>query len=89
MLHECDCRECACCSVIPGPAVYNVTRDGVRMHVCTRCDLSTDLDKESIPVVELAEHIDELFEYDPLGTVVLLSQTPALTALVHGPVGEA
>ena len=43
---ECECRQwCQCQRNDPGPAAEEITRDGKRLRVCTRCKLTGDTDR--------------------------------------------
>ena len=48
---DCDCNGWQCCNG-RGIAVFQVMRDGKKMKVCTRCDLSSDTDKKILSYVK-------------------------------------
>lgn len=65
---DCDCDGVMCCGG-RGIAVFQVTRDGKKMNVCTRCDLSIDKDKK---ILKYAKKIhEELVKFDALGAYCL------------------
>lgn len=66
---DCDCNGFMCCGG-RGIAVFQVTRKGKKMNVCTRCDLSSDKNKKILKYCkELPAH--KLIDFDSLGAICL------------------
>lgn len=83
-MHLCDCRECDSCCNTPGPAAYLAMRDGKNMHLCTRCNLSSDRGLTLI-VDPRTDDLDAYARWDALGFFCLLAE---LQAMSH-PAGNA
>lgn len=66
---ECECRRGCRCEAFAGPAALVIERDGKRMNVCTRCDLSSD--KKIEQLVTKDTPFDVFQAYDILGAFVL------------------
>lgn len=81
---KCDCStgivSLGCCGG-NGPAAFEVTRNGKRLKVCTRCDLSTDQAK--ICLVKQGDNLD-VFSSDPLGALCLTFTLQELSAADEG-----
>lgn len=66
---KCECAGDRCCRG-NGVAVYEVTRNGRRIKVCTRCDLSADRERTLLPYVDDAL-VDLIGLSDVLGAICL------------------
>ena len=64
----CECNGPMCCHGM-GPAAFEVTRDGRRMRVCTRCDLKGDANKVSL--IRKKDNANIYLDFDPLGAMCL------------------
>lgn len=64
---QCECGPDTGCMECRGfgPAAFRVTRDGKRIRVCSRCDLSSDTNK--ILLVKPTDKADIFLEWDALG----------------------
>ncbi len=62
---HCECREGCQCAVLVGPAAWKIKRGNRVMHVCTRCDLSTDTQKSPLP--KRGDDLAVFHRYDDLG----------------------
>jgi hypothetical protein len=62
---ECECRQGCSCQGIPGPAAEEITRNGKRLKVCTRCTLTGDTDREWL--VTEASPLEPFRSWDALG----------------------
>lgn len=82
-MHLCDCRECDSCCMTPGPAAYKAVRDGRTMHLCTRCNLSTD--RGLTLIIEPNADLEPYARWDALGYFCLIAD---LSAMAH-PAGSA
>lgn len=67
---ECECRQGCQCAGIPGPAAEEITRNGKRMKVCTRCTLTGDVDRVWLVTEDTPG--DVFRNYDPLGFFCIL-----------------
>lgn len=67
---RCECPEptARCCGG-SGPVAHEVTRDGKRLRLCTRCDFSTDTNKKLL--VTGTEPVGLYLEFDALGAFVI------------------
>lgn len=65
---RCECDGPTCCHG-RGPAAFEVTRDGKRMKVCTRCDLTSDGDKKLLVTRDMPAKL--FFDFDPLGALCI------------------
>lgn len=63
---ECECRGGCQCEGTAGPAAYEIERDGKKMKVCTRCDLSSDSSKKLL--LKPNDEIKPFWDYDAIGT---------------------
>tara|TARA_Y100000310_G_scaffold341826_1_gene442325 strand:+ start:254 stop:490 length:237 start_codon:yes stop_codon:yes gene_type:complete len=62
---NCECvAGCQCERNGPGPAYAEVTRDGKRMKVCSRCTLFGDKDEKLLVTAEDSASV--YLDYDPL-----------------------
>ncbi len=66
---DCECNGTSCCGG-RGIAVFQVTREGKRMKVCTRCDFSDDKDRK---ILKYATKLpaEKLMAFDSLGAFCL------------------
>lgn len=55
-----------------GPAAFSVVRDGKRIRVCTRCDLSRDEDKRLL--VKKTDMAEPFQSFDALGFFCILGK---------------
>lgn len=62
--------ECQCQRNDPGPAAEEITRDGKRLRVCTRCKLTGDTDR--VWLVTKDSPAEVFMDYDPLGFLVII-----------------
>lgn len=67
----CECENKIGCCHGMGPAAHEVTRDGKRLRLCTRCDLNSDLDK--VLLVTEEDRGDVFFDFDPLGGFLIIA----------------
>ncbi len=67
---ECECRQGCQCQGVPGPAAEEITRDGKRLRVCTRCTLPEDTDR--VWLVTKDSPADVFMNYDTLGFFVII-----------------
>lgn len=74
---ECDTGVVGGCCLGDGPAAVEVTRDGKQMRLCTRCDLSTDLDKKVLVTKE--DDFAVYVEFDALGALCLAGRLEEAT----------
>lgn len=65
---SCECPARGMCCNGYGPAAYLVERDGKKLKLCTRCDLSGD---KRIKILVKKSQLEEYFDFDPLGGMVL------------------
>jgi hypothetical protein len=65
----CECRSGCQCAIIAGPVAFEVERDGRKLKVCTRCDLSSDAGKRLL--VTKGDPIAPYQNHDPLGALVI------------------
>jgi hypothetical protein len=65
---ECDCDQHPH-GAANAPVAFEVTRDGKRMKVCTRCDFSTDKDK--LWLFDKSTPSGPFIEFDALGAVCI------------------
>jgi len=63
----------------PGPAIIEVTRDGKRMKICSRCDLFGDEEKK----VLLDLDVEALLAFDAFGAKALLPELLGLPSVVE------
>lgn len=76
----CSCTSCYNCNGHPGPAAYEVVREGQTVRVCTRCIFSWDR-KANCKILPTAETTMKPFaDWDPLGLYVLVSEIMASEA---------
>jgi hypothetical protein len=68
---ECPSPSFQCCGG-RGPAAYEATRDGKRLKLCTRCDLSGDQDKRLI--VTEQHSVKVLMDFDAIGAFVVMHE---------------
>lgn len=67
---ECDCGgELSQCGGVSAPVAFEVTRDGERIKVCTRCELPSDTDEKVL--VDLHTPVEPYIEYDALGALAV------------------
>ena len=64
----CECDGISCCGG-RGPAWLEVTREGRRIKVCTRCDLTSDKDREIL--VQPTTPTKVFSDFDALGAMVI------------------
>jgi hypothetical protein len=69
VIYGCQCL-CPVHQENHAPVAYLVRRGDEYLQVCTRCDLSTDLEKT--PIVDLEASSEVYFEYDALGAMCLV-----------------
>lgn len=69
-LIDCECNGSMCCGG-RGIAVFEVTRKGKKLKICTRCDLSTD--KKTRRILPYVKNIPakKLIDFDALGAMCL------------------
>ena len=70
---ECECRHPSCScggGRKPGPAAFEVTREGKPIKVCTRCDLSGDRPSRVLLVQERDE-MGPYIDWDALGAMCI------------------
>lgn len=67
LMCECPHASHECCGG-RGPAVFEVTRDGKKLKLCTRCDFSSD--KKRL-IVDGEYPLKTLVDFDPLGAFVV------------------
>ncbi len=72
--HPCGRCECGDCAVAgpagcDGPAAFTVVRDGKKMKVCTRCDLSIDQQKTLLVTRDTPAHA--FAAWDAFGFIML------------------
>ncbi len=69
----CECQDCVS-GINPcqgrGPAAFEVTRNGVRLKVCTFCDIRSDQDKRLL--VKPTDDLGIFQAYDDLGHYCLV-----------------
>ena len=68
----CECTDCGAmsrCTHDDAPVAFLVERDGERLRVCTRCDLSDDTKLETL--VDADTPAGPYMDYDPLGAITL------------------
>ena len=65
----CECDGVGCCGGF-GPVAFEVTRDGKKMKVCTRCDLLTDSSKKLL--VKKSDNAEIWMKFDPLGGFIII-----------------
>lgn len=67
---DCECDGSMCCGG-RGIAVFEVTRDGKKMKVCTRCDLPKD--RKTRKILPYVKNIPakKLIDFDALGAMCL------------------
>ena len=65
----CECNGETCCGGV-GPAAFAVTRNGKRMHVCTRCHLSSDTNKKLLLTEK--DQAKPFLDFDALGWFCIL-----------------
>lgn len=65
----CECRDSCACETNPGPAAWDVLRDGRRLKVCTRCTLSGDADRKLL--VKKTDVVGPFLAYDAWGMCVV------------------
>ena len=63
----CECRDNHGAAGCRGPAAWLVTRDGLKLRLCTRCDLSGDRDK--VLLVVGSDPLQPYSSYDSLGAL--------------------
>lgn len=68
---DCDCAGWMCCGG-RGIAVFEVTRDGKVMRVCTRCDLGNDKNRKILKYVMKLPGMT-LVNFDSLGAMCLMN----------------
>ena len=73
MSERCECRDGCQCADAPGPAALLIMRDGAPLRVCTRCVIESSGDRVVCSIVPLDPPSKELFEYDFLGWLMLVS----------------
>lgn len=69
---KCDCADGhrgAC----DGPAVFEVTRNGEKLKLCTRCDFTEDKPSRRL-IIDDSYPPEPLIEYDALGALVVLRE---------------
>lgn len=70
---KCECGPEYNCKVHgamgDGPAAYEITRNGKRLKVCTRCDLGSDENKTLL--IRLQDDAAPFIEWDALGAMCL------------------
>lgn len=66
----CECPEAsAMCCDGQGPVAFSVLRNGKRLRLCTRCDMSTDEDRKTL--VKKTDNFKLYLEFDTLGALCL------------------
>ena len=68
---ECPTASGLCCGGC-GPIAYEVTRNGKRLRLCTRCDLPGDIDR--VLLVSTGEPADLYWRFDALGAFCILGE---------------
>lgn len=66
----CECADTCDCKDKPGPAAYEVERSGKTIHVCTRCDLTSDKNKRLL--LRASDNAKPFIDYDALGAMCIL-----------------
>lgn len=56
-----------------GPAAYEATRDGKRLRLCTRCDLTSDTDKVLL-IQETDTNVQVFKDFDALGFFCIIRE---------------
>ena len=68
----CECRDGCQCEAKQGPALHDISRDGKRMNVCSRCILTDDVAIEMYGVNKDVLTLKEVGDYDPLAGFIML-----------------
>lgn len=68
---ECPQANYSCCGG-RGPAVFEVERDGKKLKLCTRCDLSSDKNRKLI--IDEKYDANTLIDFDPIGAFVVIGE---------------
>lgn len=76
---ECECRNGCSCARKPGPAAFEVTREGKVMRVCTRCDFSSDKPTRKL-IVQPEDPSAVFLDYDAFGWLCIVAELGARLA---------
>lgn len=66
---DCECNGSQCCGG-RGIAVFSVVRKGKTMRVCTKCDFSSDENRQILRYVKFLP-VQKLIDFHALGAVCL------------------
>lgn len=69
---QCQCPQASgmCCGGL-GPAAFRVTRNGTTLLLCTRCDMTSDTDKQLLVTGD--EPADLYVNFDALGAFCIMA----------------
>lgn len=67
---ECECRDGCQCALRPGPAAFAAVRNGRKVKLCTRCDVSSDKPTLEL-LVQRDTPIGPFLEWDGLGALAI------------------